>query len=333
MTDVLPIVLVGADEDLVVELISGHGERRHVRRKLKKRGKAVHTDETQSGRERFGKNVFARASQDEAPFAERWDVHVIGIGLQAGLLQRMRDAPEGIAGEHGRGALHDHESLGAEVAGDGAVERRGVKLAERIIRGVGKIDDDEIETVRVRIDPGECIRVDDVHAGGKQRLVIEIRQHRVRRKNPGHLGIEIDQSDALDLRILQDFTNGEAVAPAENQDAAWSRDSGQAGMDKRFMVAVFVAGAELQMTVEKKAQVILEAGEDEMLVVSVAGKYNLVGVDIVFGGGGDLLRLRDCRAQCAQDNKTSNAQTARGGKLIRKKESAPKRDAGVDQAE
>jgi hypothetical protein len=46
MTDVLPVVLVRADKHLAVELISGHGERGHVRRKLKKRGKAVYADET-----------------------------------------------------------------------------------------------------------------------------------------------------------------------------------------------------------------------------------------------------------------------------------------------
>src|ERR1700737_586585 len=139
MTDVLPVVFVGADEDLAVELIGGHGERRHVRRKLKKRGKAVHTDETQSRRERFGSSVFVRAGQDEAPFAEGGDVDVVGIGLQAGLLQRLRDAPERIAGEHRRSALNNYESLGAEVARDGAVEGRGVKLAERIVRGVRKM--------------------------------------------------------------------------------------------------------------------------------------------------------------------------------------------------
>src|SRR6266446_1907869 len=333
MTDVLPVVLVDADEDLAVELISGHGERRHVRRKLKKRGKAVYTDETQSGGEGLGRSVIVRARQDEAPFAEGGDVDVIGIGLPGGLLPGLGDAAERITGERGRGALHDDKALRAEMAGDRAVEGGGVELAERIIRGIGKIDDDEIETVRVRIHPRKSIGVDNVHARGEKGFIIELRQHGVRGKNSGHLRIEIDERDAFNLRILQDFANGEPVASAENQDAARSRDSGQAGMDKRFMVAVFVAGAELQMAVEKKAEVILEAGEDEMLVVSVAGKYNLVGVDIVFGGGGDLLRLRDCRAQCAQDNKTSNAQTARGGKLIRKKESAPKRDAGVDQAE
>jgi len=69
------------------------------------------------------------AGQDEAPFAERRDVDVVGMGLQPGLLQCLRDAPEGIAGEHRRSALHHHKSLRAEVARDGAVERRGVKLA------------------------------------------------------------------------------------------------------------------------------------------------------------------------------------------------------------
>src|SRR2546421_1691726 len=130
MTDVLPVVLVGADKDLAVELIGGHGERRHVRRELKKRGKAVHANKTQTGGERLGRSVIMSASQDEAPFAEGRDVDVVGKGLQAGLLQRLRDAPKGIAGKHGRGALHYNVALRAEMARHCAVERRGVKLAE-----------------------------------------------------------------------------------------------------------------------------------------------------------------------------------------------------------
>ncbi len=46
MTDVLPVVFISADKDLAVELVGGHGERRHVWRKLKKSGKAIHADET-----------------------------------------------------------------------------------------------------------------------------------------------------------------------------------------------------------------------------------------------------------------------------------------------
>src|SRR5437879_1750762 len=134
MTDVLPVVFVSADEDLAVELVGGHGKRRHVRRKLKERGKTIHTGETQSGRKRLGRSVMVSASQDEAPLAERGNVDVIGIDLQACFLQRLGDAPEGVARKHGRGTLHNQEALRAKVARDGAIERGGVKLAERIIR-------------------------------------------------------------------------------------------------------------------------------------------------------------------------------------------------------
>src|SRR6266700_1892249 len=75
-----------------------------------------------------------------------------------------------------------------------------------------------------------------------------------------------------------------------------SGDSGESRVDERFMVAVFVAGTELQMAVEKKAQIVLEAREHEMLVTSVAGKNDLVRVDVVFGSGGDLLRFGKPRA-------------------------------------
>src|SRR5438477_13042948 len=84
MTDVLPVVLVGANEDLAIELVSGHGERRHVRRKLKECWEVVYADETQSRGKRFGRQVFVSAGQDEAPFAEGGNVNVIRKSLQAG---------------------------------------------------------------------------------------------------------------------------------------------------------------------------------------------------------------------------------------------------------
>ena len=145
--------------------------------------------------------------------------------------------------------------------------------------------------IGVRIDPGKGIGVDDVYARREQRAGIEPGQHGVRGENPGHFGIEIDERDVYDLRILQDFADGEAIASAENQHSARSGNGRQARMDKRFMVTVFVAGAELQVAVEKKAQVVLEAREDKMLITSVTGKNNFVGIDIVLGGGGDALRF------------------------------------------
>ena len=119
------------------------------------------------------------AGEHKTPFAERGDVDMVGMRLEASLFQRLGDAPEGIAGEHRRGALHHQESLRAEVPRDGAVEGRGVELAQRIVRGVREIDDDEIETVGVPVDPRESIGVNDVHARGEQRSVVELRQHGV----------------------------------------------------------------------------------------------------------------------------------------------------------
>src|SRR6266436_2334747 len=199
-----------------------------------------------------------RSGENEAPLAERWDVDVVWISLQPRLLQSLHDAPERIAREHRRGALDHHEPLRAEVARDGPVKRRGVKFSERIVRGIGKINHNEIETVSVRIHPGKRIGVDDVHARGKQGFVIELGQHGMRGEKPGHFGIEIDEDNALDLRVFQNFAESKTVAAAD-EHAARSRNSREAGMHKRLVVAVFVAGAELQVAVEKKTKVVLEA--------------------------------------------------------------------------
>src|SRR5260370_38537138 len=102
-----------------------------------------------------------RGGENEAPLAERWDVDVVWISLQPRLLQSLHDAPERIAREHRRGALNDHQALHAEMARDGPVKRRGVEFSEGIIRGDGKVDDYEIETVSVRIDHRKRIGVYD----------------------------------------------------------------------------------------------------------------------------------------------------------------------------
>ena len=94
-------------------------------------------------------------------------------------------------------------------------------------------------------------------------------------------------------------------------------------MNQRFVIAVFVARAELQMAVQEEAKVVLEAREHDMLVARVASKDDFVGVDVVFGRGGDVPGLRHADAKSAHDDETRNAQTARGGKLIREKKSAP----------
>src|SRR5207245_3809706 len=105
-----------------------------------------------SGRQKRWLRVFTGGSDHEAPLPKRWHVDVVGIGLQSSLLERLDDAPIRIAREHWRGALHDHQTLGAQVTGGSFVEGGGVELAERVVSGVREIDDDEIEAVRVCID-------------------------------------------------------------------------------------------------------------------------------------------------------------------------------------
>ena len=60
--------------------------------------------------------------------------------------------------------------------------------------------------------------------GESKRIVVSLVSIGCEEKSSGHLGIEIDESDAFDLRILQDFANRQAVAAAKNQDAARSRE-------------------------------------------------------------------------------------------------------------
>ena len=85
MSDVLPIVVVGVDENLAVELIGRHVERSHIRGKLEQCRETIGAEETKASGEGSRRNVFVSAGKDEAPFAEGGDVDVVRKGLQAGL--------------------------------------------------------------------------------------------------------------------------------------------------------------------------------------------------------------------------------------------------------
>ena len=161
------------------------------------------------------------------------------------------------------------------------------------------------------------------------------REHRMRGEEPGHLGIEIDESDAFDLRIFENFADGEAVAAAEDEHAARRGNRGEARMDESFVVAVLIARAELQMAVEEEAKIVLEAGEDEMLVARVAGEDDVVGVDVVFGGGGDAVGASAMPTPRPHRRRThAIAQSTRvAGSWLAKQIRGPERDAGVDETE
>src|SRR5690242_2792893 len=103
-------------------------------------------------------------------------------------------------------------------------------------------------------------------------------------------------------------------------------------MNEGLMVAVFVARAELKMAVEEEAKIIFEACENQMLVSGISRKNNLIGVNIVFRGCGDVAGFRDAGAQSAQHHQASDAQAVRTRELAGKKKSAPDRDGSINQA-
>src|SRR5215472_147920 len=103
-------------------------------------------------------------------------------------------------------------------------------------------------------------------------------------------------------------------------------------MNEGFMVAVFVAGAELQMAVEKKAKVVLKARENKMLIAGFAREDDFIGVDVVFCGRSNVPGASHAGAQSAQNDNASNAQAASARKLAGEKKGAPEGDACVNQA-
>src|SRR6185369_10503620 len=188
--------------------------RSHVRWELKQCGQPFRIDKSQSlGKGGWGR-IAVGAGDDESPLAERGNIDVIGISPESSVLDCLRNAPIGVACEHRRRALYDHQSLYAEMSGCGLVERGRVELAERVVRGIGKVDDNEIEAVGIRVYPREGVGIDDMNLVRQKGLLVQGRQHRVGGEQPSHLRIEIDKGDGLHLRILQNFSDGKAVASA-----------------------------------------------------------------------------------------------------------------------
>src|SRR5690348_9655788 len=103
-------------------------------------------------------------------------------------------------------------------------------------------------------------------------------------------------------------------------------------MDERFVIPVFIARAELQMAVEKKSNVVFEAREHDMLITRVAREDDVVGVDIVLGGGSNVAGFDHADPQTAQNEHAHGAESARSREPIGEQIRAPERHASVDKA-
>ena len=85
-----------------------------------------------------------------------------------------------------------------------------------------------------------------------------------------------------DPRIAQHLARGQPVPSAQDQHAAGLRHPGEHGPDQGLVIAVLVAGRELQVAVEIEPEVGIPAGQDDPLVRGRAG------VDHRFVVEGDL---------------------------------------------
>jgi len=100
--------------------------------------------------------------QDESPLSERWDIGVIRIRLQPGLFQRLHDRPIRLPREHRRRALNNNHAIRSDVFRQQPIESRRIKFAERVVGGIRKVDNGEIEHIRALFEPGKGVGIDDV---------------------------------------------------------------------------------------------------------------------------------------------------------------------------
>jgi hypothetical protein len=201
------VLLVVVDEELVAEAVDLHVGRALVGGEHEQAGEEVvgEVAEVDAGELRRRGAGLVR-DEDEPPVAEAGDVGVVGARVEVGGLEGADDAPVGARGEVGGGRLDDADAGGGEGAAEQAVERVGVELAEREVVGVGEVDEHEVErgavVADVVLEPAHGVGVVDGDAGVVEAAVVEGGQHRVAAEQVGHAGVEVDEVDVLEVRVL-----------------------------------------------------------------------------------------------------------------------------------
>ena len=71
-------------------------------------------------------------------------------------------------------------------------------------------------------------------------MLVERNQRHRMREQVRHARVQIDQGDVLDLRVLQDLPQRQAITAAQNQHAPRAAHGFQRGQHQRLVIAVFV---------------------------------------------------------------------------------------------
>ena len=157
------------------------------------------------------------------------------------------------------------------------------------------------------------------------------------REQGGHGRVQLDQGDAFDALVFQDFAHGHAVATAQHSYFFGSALRRHGGVHQRFVITVFVALGKLQVAVEEQAVPLLafagRVGDDDALVRRTLRKDDAVGVELVFGQRGDLPGPRQARGQQRHRQAAGDGVGGPLAQLVPEQPQRPHRHQRVQQAE
>src|SRR5262249_30348662 len=81
----------------------------------------------------------------------------------------------------------------------------------------------------------------------------------------------------LHSRIFQNFPDRHPVTAAKHQDPFWMRNRGKSRLNERFVIPIFIARAKLKVRVEKQANVVFLASNENPLIRCGLGENRLSG--------------------------------------------------------
>ena len=99
----------------------------------------------------------------------------------------------------------------------------------------------------------------------------------------GHqLGVQVHQVHRPHLGVLQHPLHRQPVAASQDQDPPRPGRGRHGRVHQGLVVAVLVHRRELQMTVQKKADIVMPTGKDNLLVARLFAVNDAIGVKRAF---------------------------------------------------
>ena len=146
--------------------------------------------------------------------------------------------------------------------------------------------------------------------------------------------VEVDQGDALHLRVFQHFARGQAVAAAQNQHVLrLPAHHLHGGQHEGFMVAGFVARGKLQVAVDVEAQVVVPFGDHQALIGRMAFIHHRIAEIALFSQKGDAVGSGESDQQAGQHDAAAQLDRAVARQLRLEGARGEHGHGGVEQAE